>query len=793
MLDGRPLIALLLVSPLVGQATIADPFADVRRAGAFAFYDDVRGRVTVAGGLETGTSGTTWDDTSRAAPAPVVQFEGDRRIVLPATFPARAFGCTAPGWTGLAPPLLFGGQNPDGSLSAETYRWNERGGTLEPIQVSGPSARKMAAMTTLRDGSTLLFGGFDGTQFLDDTWLFQSDVWMRLPAVPGPRARRGHAMVYERNLRVVVLYGGESASGALGDTWLFDGTAWTAVSASGPTARMGHAMAWDESRGRMLCYGGAASTTTATANDDVWEWRGTWRQVASHVSTCASHLVFDRRRRQMLAFGGFELSPFLPPVILVRVRSDLATYNGSTWSAIGVDVGTQGTGFPRLGQTMAAFDPRRDRITVIGGTDPNSGAVLGETWEGRLDVWQQRIATGATPGPRRRGGMVHSPGEGVHYLFGGENAVFLWPADLWRFDGTTWSIVPTSGPRPIPRVDGAMAYDPRGVLVLHGGRDAQGMVLADHWEFDLATRTWQLVPVAAPTLAEHTMGYDAARARLVVFGGVDASGRAVGATWEYDGNAWRQNLVAGGPVLDHPRMVYDEGRQRMVCAAQNITTANTYEYDGAVWTTIASTCVPDAMVYDAARHRVVAFSNLLGGEAWTYDGSQWSRSSVLPPPPLRARPGHSLSYDFLLADRAVLFGGRSGADFLEHEVTFDGHTWALQLPPVAPSARADHAACYSPADQCHVLYGGRGALGALRDTWTMDRNGTWVDESQAGPNVGRREHHAMCFHQDGNYVLLFGGEVQGTLTNDTATWRRATGWVLGGGSRVPPRRGHAMA
>jgi hypothetical protein len=782
----------LFAPPLVAQVTVADPLQRFPRGGGFAFYDEVRGRVTVAGGKSDNgwVLRQTWHDATGTSEELVVQFEGEAQITLPVRFPARAFGCTAPGWPGRSAPLLFGGQNPDGSLSDETYQWNGSRGTFDAVSPGrGPSPRKLAAMATQPDGSVLLFGGFDGG-LRDDTWLYSQGRWQQLSPATTPPKRLGHAMAYARIDQRVLLYGGEGDRGVLDDVWSFDGSDWS-YAGQGPPARMGHVMAWDEARGRLVCYGNSAGSSVPWSSGDTWEWRGGWRPAPDHAAVCASHVVFDCRRRRVLAFGGLAVRSALG--FIAPARNHLAVIDAAGWTGIGIANGVAAPPIPPvMPYAMSAFDPRRDRITVFGG-EAHDGSVLGATWEVREALWQERVVTMATPGPRRRGVMVHSPADGVHYLFGGENAVFVWPADLWRFDGSTWSIVPASGRRPAPRVDPAMAYDPRGVLVLHGGRDANNLVLADHWEFDVGSATWRQLAGSAPARAQHAMAFDTARNRLVLQGGIDAGENTVGDTFEFDGSAWQLNASAGGPAAARPRMVYDVARRRMVSVARPNGRNGTFEYGGATWIHHATGFTEaNPLVYDSVRGQVVALITGLDGILMGWDGTDWT-ASWRQPPVLTGRQGHTLTLDSLFTGSAVMFGGRHGNALTEHQVRYDGRTWSLELPPVAPSARTDHAACYSVVDQCHVLNGGRSAQGVQRDTWTLDRNGRWTDETLGGPHIGAREHHAMCYHAAPGYVLLFGGALQGTPSNHTATWQRATGWTLLNLPPVPPREGHAMA
>ena len=76
-------------------------------------------------------------------------------------------------------------------------------------------------------GVAVLFGGFDGTWDLSDTWLWDGAQW-KVTNVGGPIERYGHTMVYDPIRKVVVLFGGAGPD-PLGDTWELSGSTWKLV------------------------------------------------------------------------------------------------------------------------------------------------------------------------------------------------------------------------------------------------------------------------------------------------------------------------------------------------------------------------------------------------------------------------------------------------------------------------------------------------------------------------------------------------------------------------------------
>ena len=105
-----------------------------------------------------------------------------------------------------------------------------------------PSARD--AMVMVYDPvsqKTILFGGWDGSKYLNDTWSFDGKNWKRIWVKQAPPARAAAGAAYDSKLKEVVLFGGYRDR-YLDDTWLWNGatSTWTeATSADQPPAETG--------------------------------------------------------------------------------------------------------------------------------------------------------------------------------------------------------------------------------------------------------------------------------------------------------------------------------------------------------------------------------------------------------------------------------------------------------------------------------------------------------------------------------------------------------------------------
>lgn len=203
------------------QLVIPGPLA---RADAFMAYDSARGVMVLFGGqIATGAirrdtwefSDSTW--TQRASGGPPAA----RWIQRMAYDAAR--GVT----------VMFGGASATGLLS-DTWEWN--GTTWTEAVIAGPPARYGHAMAyDPVSGVVALFGGQSGFNFgedpLGDTWTYDGIAWTQL-AIGGPSPRTFVKMVYDASRARLVLFGGYDGTSMVADTWELDLASATGVPAS---------------------------------------------------------------------------------------------------------------------------------------------------------------------------------------------------------------------------------------------------------------------------------------------------------------------------------------------------------------------------------------------------------------------------------------------------------------------------------------------------------------------------------------------------------------------------------
>lgn len=252
-------------------------------------------------------------------------------------------------------------------------------------------------------------------------------------------------------------------------------------------------------------YGGSGAMYSLDVEGTSGSWSSFgWSPFPSAVSTYG--VAYDRARRQMLLFGGFNLGAsaldstwafgpsgwtFLSPadsppgrnmaamvydeahdVTVLAGGTDGINALADTWTFDGIDWHelTSATSLgARSGQAIA-YDRRRQRVVVFGGTDFTN--LLGDTRELVGTDWVP-VTTAHHPSPRTGARMVYDPGRRAVVLFGGEDTSGGPLHDVWTYDGADWTkLSPTSTTSdPLPAVSNpAMTYDPwaAGVVIFGG-------------------------------------------------------------------------------------------------------------------------------------------------------------------------------------------------------------------------------------------------------------------------------------------------------------------------------------
>ena len=330
------------------------------------------------------------------------------------------------------------------------------------------------------------------------------------------------------------------------------------------------------------------------------------------------------------------------------------------------------------------------RTDVITGTYTFSNSSAG--------TWTQLMQNGTSIG-----GMAYAydsnRNRGV--IFGGDNSSLNQLSSTHEWNGTSWTLITSSGPS--SRVNVAMAFDTiRGKSVLFGGWVKPDNYQGDTWTWD--GTQWSQVSSTGPyARANQAMTFDSSRGKVVLFGGSYYQ-TIYGDTWEWDGTSWTQVSSSGPSSRLFARMAYDEARGKVVLFGGQTTyygtfLNDTWEWDGTSWQQVATTG-PSArswhtMAYDSTGQRVVLFGGGGWGRAesfndlWEWNGTSWVQINASGP---SARIGASLFYDKTL-NAMILYGGyNNGSNY-----STLGDTWKYSSTSPSPTPTVITSPSLSPS------------------------------------------------------------------------------------------------
>jgi hypothetical protein len=296
--------------------------------------DPARGRLWLFGGLSEFSAGTSisydsdlWSydgaqgwllTDSLAAPGqcvtPISAFDTDRQVLV----------------------LVCGGQ--------DVWEWNGaewKSTTAKPI----PDFRRFASLVYDQNiKKTVLFGGYDGINYRDETWTWDGSVWAKLKPSKKPGHRAQMSMWYDTRAKKTILYSGAGRPNIdehvtrYADMWSFDGTTWTEMTkTAAPGIRFGAQTAVDPRDGKVLLLGGLRATIDAKNNvdqfygSDTWLWdgaSGNWTELHPASAPPARQngaMEFDDASGRFILYGGFSGNVYL---------SDTWLFDGTAWTPL---------------------------------------------------------------------------------------------------------------------------------------------------------------------------------------------------------------------------------------------------------------------------------------------------------------------------------------------------------------------------------------------------------------------------------------------------------------------------
>lgn len=211
---------------------------------------------------------------------------------------------------------------------------------------------------------------------------------------------------------------------------------------------------------------------------------------------------------KILVFGGRDLSASPMGMSL----GDTWLWNGAVWKQI-----SAGNPSPRFGAAMA-YDENM-KVFVLSGGRTSGGLLPASTYhfDPSTEAWSGPLGLG---GPQRDfHALAYDPIAQKVMLFGGTSTGGAFPTDVFSWDGTSWSVVSTTGGGGLGRTRHGLAYDSsQGGLVLHGG-NVGGFILDDAWI--LKAGNWTQLSAAWTGMGQqgHGLVYDPNQSRVTIYAG----------------------------------------------------------------------------------------------------------------------------------------------------------------------------------------------------------------------------------------------------------------------------------
>jgi hypothetical protein len=105
------------------------------------------------------------------------------------------------------------------STFANTWEWDGNGWN-EILSRPIPSRADGRSIFDSKYKRIVFFGGIEkSTTFLNDTWVFDGQIWNLLKVSSPPPPRFAHIMFYDLKRHSIILFGGAGKESLLGDTW----------------------------------------------------------------------------------------------------------------------------------------------------------------------------------------------------------------------------------------------------------------------------------------------------------------------------------------------------------------------------------------------------------------------------------------------------------------------------------------------------------------------------------------------------------------------------------------------
>lgn len=167
--------------------------------------------------------------------------------------------------------VLFGGR---GLTEVYDDVWEFDGASWSEIAtaVSPPPREDLVMAYDPGLNRTVVFGGYDPATdtLLGDTWEWNGSTWQERQPTLAPSPRFRAAAAFDAVRQRLVMYGGFDGTNIVQETWEYIGGTWTLVAAGGSVFATEQYCGYDQQRRRTVTFGGVGSSFST----ETWEFVG---------------------------------------------------------------------------------------------------------------------------------------------------------------------------------------------------------------------------------------------------------------------------------------------------------------------------------------------------------------------------------------------------------------------------------------------------------------------------------------------------------------------------------------
>ncbi|WP_455392020.1 Kelch repeat-containing protein [[Eubacterium] cellulosolvens] len=415
--------------------------------------------------------------------------------------------------------VMYGGYNLTSYYLSDTWAydlsantWTDKSPSTSPGAIDSHS---MASIST--DDKVMLFGGFDNTKHLIDTWVYDlsSNTWNKKSTSARPINSSNHGMASIDSSDKIILFGGNDYLRFYDVTWEYDLSAnnWVKnLLPCPPAPRNAHALATLYGDDKVVLFGGNShriygDTWVYDLSDNKWTQKYTAIRPNSRTRLAMASIYGDDK---VVLFGGSHSSQ----------ETWVYDLSANTWTE--KSPSTQPSG--RIYHTMASIY-NDDKVVVFGGWDGSK--FLSDTWVYDLssNTWSNKNPPGTNPVSRCYSRMTHICGDDKVILFGGLDSSYNLLSDTWVYDlsDNRWtSKSPATSPSAMSSHAMASINGTKKVMIFGGFTNSQ---IDETWVYDLIKNTWtQLTMTTKPfSRSSHALAYVDGADKIMLFGGYDGT------------------------------------------------------------------------------------------------------------------------------------------------------------------------------------------------------------------------------------------------------------------------------